>query len=134
MKMPVRYKVLLFIVLPLAVICYLPTICLPYLIELNKNSRLLYDELSSYASGNSGCLPSSDDDALQNTQITQKALEQFGFASGININKLVKKENQLYDKSGNKVLLIYPKGFKFWLKNRCNNYSLQLWENESGVR
>ena len=128
MKLPLRYKILLYIVLPLVILCYLPTICSPYLIELNENSTILYNELANYALNNNGYLPSSNDDALGSTQITEKTLEQFSFAHGININKVEKKEDQLYDEAGNKVYLIYPNGLKFWLKDRCQNFSLQLYD------
>ena len=84
MKLPLRYKILLYIVLPLVALSYLPTICLPYQIELNENSTLLYNELAHYALNNSGYLPSSNNDALESTQITEKALKQFSFAYGIN--------------------------------------------------
>jgi len=129
MKLPLRYKILLYIVLPLVILCYLPTICSPYLIELNENSTLLYNELANHALNNSGYLQSSNDDALGSTQITEKTLEQFSFAHGIDINKLEKKGGQLYDEAGNQIYLIYPKGLKFWLKDRCQNFSLQLYDH-----
>jgi hypothetical protein len=128
MKLPLRYKILLYIILPLVILSYLPTICLPYLTGLNENSTLLYNELTIYAYNNNGFLPSNNKDILVNTRISEKALERFGIAYGIDVNKITKKENQLYDEKGKKVLLIYPKGFKFWLKDRCENLSLQLYD------
>ena len=127
MKLPLRYKVLLYVVLPLVILCYLPTICLPYLTELNENSRLLYDELFTYASNNNGFLPNNYNVALENTQINEKILEQFGFAYGIDLNKINRKNDQLYNEVGERILLIYPKGLGFWLKDRCNKFSLQLY-------
>ena len=92
MKLALRYKILLFIVLPLVLLLYLPTICLPYLTGLNKDSRLLYNELIKYAIKNDGYLPKSDAEAVNNTNINTNILKEFGFAYNVDLNTIEKKE------------------------------------------